>query len=194
MAKAGAEAGGHFFRPEAASREEVSRRGGSSLFEHLLKIRFLAAVVVLLSVLHAVTFLFLGARSAMHTYVQVFGGTSLTAPIDRPGLELLHSLDFMLVSLVLIILATGVAKLFLISPAVSERIGASLPSWLNIETFSDLKTLLWESVLFALLIIGLSALTSGVDESLRWTALIIPGAILLLSLSLYFLKKTHPHG
>src|SRR3954453_8801208 len=114
---------------DAAPGDPIER-----LFKHLLKFRYLAAIVVVLSMVHALTFLFLGVHSAVVTYWHVLVGGGAA---QRPGLELLHSLDFFLVSLVLIILALGVAKLFLLPDSeVGQR---HLPSWLKIESFSDLK-------------------------------------------------------
>ncbi len=161
--------------------------GHRRAFQHLLKARYLALVVVILALLHALTFLFMGAQMAFRAYHYVLTrGTGAVA--ERPGLELLHSLDFLLLALVLIILAFGVAKLFLRRPDAADE-DSPLPRWLQIETFSDLKYLLWETILTALLIIALSTLTTGMFEELAWTSLVIPGGILLLALSFYFMKK-----
>jgi uncharacterized membrane protein YqhA len=157
-------------------------------FEHLLKIRYIAAVVVLLAILHSLMFLVIGAHSALVTYWHIVRGDSREAN-SRPGLELLHSLDLFLISLVLLILALGVAKLFLRAPASARR-SSQLPAWLNIESFSDLKYLLWESILTTLLIAALPILNSGVFETPDWTSLVLPATILLLALSLFFMRKT----
>jgi uncharacterized membrane protein YqhA len=162
------------------------RHQGPGIIEQLLKIRYLAIVVVVLAILHALAFLFLGAKSAFAAYGIILGVDS-HGPNARPGLELLHSLDFLLVSLVLIILGLGVAKLFLLPPTAEHS--PSLPSWLHIDTFSDLKALLWETILTALLMVALSELTSTLAGELTWSALVIPGAIFLLALGLYFMKR-----
>jgi|tagenome__1003787_1003787.scaffolds.fasta_scaffold20871286_2 uncharacterized membrane protein YqhA len=161
--------------------------GHRGAFEHLLRARYLAVVVVVLALLHALTFLFMGTQIAFKAYHYALTRGPVAAG-ERPGLELLHSLDFLLLALVLIILAFGVAKLFLRRPDASDQ-DSPLPSWLRIETFSDLKYLLWETILTALLIIALSTLTSGMFEELAWTGLVIPAAIFLLAVSLYFMKK-----
>jgi uncharacterized membrane protein YqhA len=159
--------------------------GPGGLFEQLLKVRFVAVVVVILSFLHSLAFLFLGARSAIETYLHILGVGG--AAMERPALELLHSLDFFLVSLVLLILSLGVAKLFLLPPAAPHS--RRLPSWLDVETFSDLKYLLWETILTTLLIAALPLLTAGLFGEVEWVALASPAAIFLLALSLYFMKK-----
>jgi uncharacterized membrane protein YqhA len=170
--------------PTAPEHMQLQRAG---FFEQLLKIRYIAAVVVILSLLHSLTFLYMGARIAVATYWHVLSGATGEAA-DRPGVELLHSLDFFLVSLVLMILALGIAKLFLL-PSTTHR-SSRLPSWLSLETFSDLKFLLWETILTTLLIAGLPMLSAGLFEKLDWTALLVPAAILLLAFSLYLMKKT----
>ena len=50
--------------------------------------------------------------------------------------------------------------------------------------------LLWETILTTLVIVALSDLIRGLFTKLDWTALIMPSAILVLALSLFFMKKT----
>jgi uncharacterized membrane protein YqhA len=159
------------------------------LFANLLKVRYMAVVVSVLSILHALAFLFMGAQLAVKAYRVILGGVH-GGDAARPALELLHSLDFLLISLVLLILALGVTKLFLLTPHMIAGRSSHLPSWLNIETFSDLKVILWETILTAMLVFGLPTLTVGLLAKLDWTALVLPGAILLLAVSLYFIRRT----
>jgi uncharacterized membrane protein YqhA len=154
------------------------------MFEKLLKVRYAAVIIVVLSVLHAFAFLAMGAKVALHAYAQIVSPDEEVR--QRPGLELLHSLDFMFVSLVLLVLGLGIAKLFLVMPGKEP---ADLPKWLHIENISQLKVLLWETVLTTLLIVAMSDLVTNLGKPLEWTVLIAPGAILLLALSLYFMKK-----
>jgi len=165
--------------------EEPPRRSG--LLEHLLKIRYISIVVVILSILHAVEFLLLGGRIAFHAYHLMLTGSRAGENV-RPGLEILHSLDFLLIALVLLILGLGVAKLFLLPPLQGEHTYA-LPTWLNMKTFSDLKVLLWETILTALVVFGLPTLSSDLAGRLEWTALVLPAAIALLAFGLYLMKR-----
>jgi uncharacterized membrane protein YqhA len=159
------------------------------MFEQLLKVRYLAVVVVVVAILHAVTFLYLGTEAAVKTYWHVIDG-QLDPASERPGLELLHALDAMLVALVMILLAVGVAKLFLLPHHEGHPEGHSrLPRWLDIESFSDLKYVLWETILLALLVFGLSSLSAD-REHLSWNALVLPAAILMLAVSLFLMKRT----
>jgi uncharacterized membrane protein YqhA len=155
------------------------------MFEHLLKIRYVTVVIVILAVLHALAFLLMGAQSSIEAYKRVLGKTD-AHDYAQPGIELLHSLDYLFVSMVLVILALGVAKLFLMDPA-KERAG--MPAWLGIQSIAELKVLLWETILTTLLILGLSDLSAGIFEKPAWTVLVTPVAILILSLSLFFMKK-----
>jgi uncharacterized membrane protein YqhA len=163
------------------------RGGGGGLLAQLIKIRYIAIVVVILAILHALAFLFLGGRIAFHAYRLIIRGSHAGENM-RPGLELLHSLDFLLISLVLLILGLGVAKLFLLPPETG-RSRYTLPTWLRMETFSDLKVLLWETILTALVVFGLPTLSAELVGKLQWTSLVLPAAIMLLALGLYFMKK-----
>lgn len=176
-------------RPRERQRDDdAPPRRAAGAFEQLLKIRYVAAVVVVLAVLHALCFLVMGARTAVEAYHHVLTGGPEGAAV-RPGLELLHSLDFLLVALVLIILALGVAKLFLLRPGALAGRRSSLPSWLDVDSFGELKLLLWETILVALLVVALSSLTAGLSSELRWNALVLPAAILLLAVSLFCVKR-----
>jgi uncharacterized membrane protein YqhA len=157
------------------------------MFEHLLKLRYLAVVMVIVSTLDAIAYLVMGIRIAFHAYAHVLDEVTSPSPGNRPGIELLHSLDFVFVSLVLIVLALGIAKLFLLAP--DSKAHAGLPAWLRIDGISELKVLLWETILTTLLIAGLSELVAGLFGRLDWTILLTPIAILILALSLFFMKR-----
>jgi uncharacterized membrane protein YqhA len=158
------------------------------MFEQLLKIRYVVLVIVVLATLHAIAFLVLGAKVAATAYAHVLtGGGGDGEHRVRPGLELLHSLDFMFLAIVFLVLALGFAKLFLAGPQTTESM--HLPTWLRIDSIAELKVLLWETILLTLVISALSELTTGLFERLEWSALITPIAIVALSLSLYLVKK-----
>src|SRR5262245_17646642 len=122
------------------------------MFEHLLKLRYAAVVIVVLAALHAIGFLAMGAEIAGEAYWDLLHHTVKSGEASRQGLELLHSLDFLFVALVFIILSLGIAKLFLIPPARADAV--DLPSWLKIDSITELKVLLWETILTTLLIAG----------------------------------------
>jgi uncharacterized membrane protein YqhA len=172
---------------EAGREPSAPGAPGVGPLEWLLKIRYVAVLVVILAVMHSLTFLAIATRIAVSTYWNVFTNSHGDAE-HRPGLELLHSLDLLLVSLVLMILGIGVAKLFLLSPAMAQR-SSRLPGWLDVVTFSELKFLLWETILTTLLVVALTSFIPGMADQLSWGSLVMPVAILLLALSLYFMRK-----
>lgn len=155
------------------------------MFRYLLKVRYLAVVIVTLSVLHAVAFLVMGTRISIHAYLKVLGDSS--SGWSGTGVELLHALDFLFVSLVLLVLGLGIAKLFVLDLSPEET--ESLPGWLRIKSITQLKVLLWETILTTLLIVSLSDLVRDLFTKLEWSALAMPVAILVLALSLFFMKK-----
>ena len=155
------------------------------MFEQFLKVRYVAVVIVVLALCHAIAFLAMGTHVAVRAYTHLFDESPAIG--SGSGLELLHSLDFLFISMVLLVLSIGVAKLFLVQPTFDD---AKLPAWLRVHSISELKVLLWETVLTTLLIVGLSDLTTALYAKLTWTALVMPIAILLLALSLHFMKRT----
>jgi uncharacterized membrane protein YqhA len=157
------------------------------MFEFLLKFRYLAVVMVIIALLDAMAYLVMGARIAFQAYAHLLDAPSVTPTRSRPGLELLHSLDFVFVSLVLIVLGLGIAKLFLLAP--DSKAHRDLPGWLRIDSIGELKVLLWETILTTLLVAGLSELIEGLFTTVDWATLMIPLAILILALSLFFMKK-----
>jgi uncharacterized membrane protein YqhA len=159
------------------------------MFDRLLKVRYLVIVIVLVAILHAVAFLFMGTEIAFKSYWHVLhhGRDGNETGLARPGLEILHSLDLLFVAMVFLVLALGIAKLFLVGPKAVESM--DLPSWLRIGSIAELKVLLWETILVTLVITSLSELTTGLFEKLDWHALVTPAAIFLLALSLFLVKK-----
>jgi len=156
------------------------------MFQSLLKIRYLALVLVVVAVIHALAFMALGIRTALHAYHLILSGAKDVGE-NRPGVELLHSLDTLFISMVLIVLALGMAKLFLRNP--TEHDDSKLPVWLRIESITELKVLIWETVLTTLLIVAMSDVSSALYEPTTWAILLTPAAVLLLAISLFFIKR-----
>ena len=77
------------------------------MFKHLLKVRYIVVVIVILAVLHAFAFLAMGTLTTVKAYRLLLGETAEGGDPPRPGLELLHSLDFLFVAMVLLVFALG---------------------------------------------------------------------------------------
>jgi uncharacterized membrane protein YqhA len=155
----------------------------------ILRFRYLATVVVAVLLIHAVGLLALGVFRAFEAY-ELFASGREWAGSDRPGIRIAESVDALLFSLVLIVLASGTASLFL-RPGGHE-IDPRVPAWMRVESISELKALLWEAILMVLVVATLTSIISHM-ETLHWGLLILPAAILLLSLSL-FLARRAAHG
>jgi uncharacterized membrane protein YqhA len=155
------------------------------MFQYLLKARYLALVIVVVALLDALGAMVLGVQRALHAYALILSG-KIDGP-EHPGIEMLHSLDFLIVSMVLIVLALGIAKLFL--RGRGDHDDAELPAWLRIESIAELKVLIWEMILTTLLIVAMSELSEAIYGQPTWTVLLTPVAILMLAMSLFFMKR-----
>lgn len=100
---------------------------------------------------------------------------------------LLKTVDMFLMVIVFFVFSLGVLILF----DDPENLPIRLPHWLQIKTFIQLKVILWEAILTTLVVSYLAGLAEKKfdNHSSSFNDLIIPGAILLIALSLFFLKK-----
>ena len=105
---------------------------------------------------------------------------------SHPGLSILESLDVFLVALVFLLFAIGIAKLFI--PDTAENLNIKIPEWLDIKNFTELKLLLWEAVLTTLVVYFISDVVKQ-EGHYSWELMIIPASIILLSLSVFILRK-----
>jgi uncharacterized membrane protein YqhA len=156
-----------------------------------LRLRYLAVVMVALFVLHAIGLLVVGAMRAYEAYHLILQGPNWTGA-DRPGLHIAESIDALLFSLVLIVVASGTASLFLSKPGAGPD--PRLPAWINVRDLSHLKFLIWEAMLVVLVVATLTMFISNLDN-LFWQLLTLPAAIFLLSAGLYLVKRSsiyHP--
>ena len=143
------------------------------MFRSLLRIRYLAAVVSLVFAVHAIGFLFLallrGERSSGE---------------GRPGIHIAESVDALLFSLVLLVLAIGTNSLFLAGSDEQQ----SLPEWMRVKSLTGLKLLLWEAILATLVVTAATSLIAAIPD-LEFRHLILPVAVLILSVSYFLLKR-----
>ena len=103
------------------------------------------------------------------------------------AIGLLHSVDMFLVAIVFFVLAIGMLILFTDPDANMPK----LPAWLHVKNFMELKAILWEAILTTLVVAYLANLAEGEIEGKQMTTadLLIPGGVLLIAVSLFFLKK-----
>lgn len=151
----------------------------------ILRFRYLAVIVALMLLLHAIGLLVVGVMRGVESYQLLAHGPTWTGS-DRPGIHIAESIDLLLFALVVLVLAIGTASLFLSHDGAPNR---KIPEWMRVASLSELKMLLWEAVLVVLVMAALTALVTNLDE-LHWGLLVMPAAIFLLSSSLYLARKT----
>jgi len=154
------------------------------MFRSLLRIRYLAAVVVVVFAIHGVGFLVLGVLRGYQVYSRLLTGGTLD---EHPGRHIAESVDALLFALVLIVLSLGTASLFLSKPGREET--KDLPGWMHIKNLTELKLLLWEAILATLVVTAAAAIIGDLPH-LVWGHLVIPISILILSVSYYLLKHS----
>lgn len=104
------------------------------------------------------------------------------------GVAVLQAVDLFLIAIVLFVFSLGLLMLF---AKPDEPIPIKVPEWLRIKNFMHLKLILWEAILTTLVVSYLAGLVKMKihDDKIDYDSLYIPGGILLIALSLYFLKK-----
>jgi len=104
------------------------------------------------------------------------------------AIGLLRAVDLFLIAIVFFVLSLGMLVIF---NSPDTPLPLKLPEWLRVKNFMHLKIILWEAVLTTLVIAWLAGLADQKFRSIEPTLqnLIIPAGILMLAVSLYFLKK-----
>ena len=66
----------------------------------------------------------------------------------------------------------------------------AVPEWMRVRNLSELKFLIWEAILAALVVASVESFVAAGDE-LTWSALILPLGTLILSLGLFLARRAH---
>jgi uncharacterized membrane protein YqhA len=149
--------------------------------------QYLTLVIVLFTTINSLAFIAVGVIESFHGFKGILTGKMHTD--ERPGLMILESLDMFLIALVFIVFSIGIIMLFL--PNTGDKIRGHVPKWMNIHTFMELKLILWEAILTALIVFFVGDVVKQADEGhFRWEMLLIPCAILILSISIFVLRKS----
>jgi len=108
------------------------------------------------------------------------------------AIGLLSAVDLFLIAMVFFVLAIGIMLLF---ADPDKEFPVNLPAWLRVKNFMQLKSILWEAILTTLVIAFLTTVARKKinGEIIDTEMLIVPAGILLIALSLYFLKKGEHH-
>ena len=151
----------------------------------ILKLRWAAVVIALFSAFHAMAFVAIGVVRGIIGYSLIIQGPPWDG--DRaPGNQLARSVDAFLLAMVFFVFSIGVLALFL-----SDRRNSgleSVPEWMRVRNLSELKFLIWEAILVALVVASVESFVAAGHE-LTWSALILPTGTLILALGLFLARR-----
>ena len=153
----------------------------------LLKMRWLAVVVAFFGALHAIAFIVVGVLRGFEGYRMIFEGPPWTGE-HAPGVYIARSIDAFLLSMVFFVFSIGVLELFA-SQQDSESL-ERVPAWMRVKSLSELKFLIWEAILAALVVASVEGLVAPAHD-LSWDALVVPAALLILAAGLWLARKAH---
>lgn len=166
------------------------------VWQYFTRIRYLVVIAAVSSLFGSALMFFIGIGktfSAFYYYFferPFFTGETLPeylTPGDLATVSLAQSVDVFLFALVLMIFAYGVWYLFLVEDTDKSRL--TFPSWLRITSIFQLKMILGEVIVFILFVHFLEMATKMGYANLTLESLVLPGAILLLSVSLMVLRQ-----
>jgi len=152
----------------------------------LLKLRWLAAVIAVFAALDALAMMAVAVVRSLEAYQLILGGPPWEGE-HRPGVRLVESIDAFLISMVFLVFSIGVTTLFLAREG--DRAVESMPAWIRVHDLAELKFLVWEAILAALVVATASAVTVATGPA-SWTALILPATVLLLAVALFLTRRS----
>lgn len=146
--------------------------------ERLFSLKYTALVIATMLLITGLAGLAMGVLDVFHSLMILVGIEE-----GRVGIHVIEAVDKLLFALVLFILAAGIFKLF-----VGNKDTFSNTLVLkSINSFKELKVLLWETLLLTLTV--WASLGFFVDtDRVKPEQMILPGSILLLALALYLVK------
>ncbi|WP_276389322.1 YqhA family protein [Eudoraea chungangensis] len=145
--------------------------------------RYIYLIAVIVTLVNSIFFLITGVALSIESYKRFIKVEFVDLEESYPGLYMLEALDAFMLSLVFMIFGIGVARIFIFD----KYDGHNLPNWLNISSLSELKILLWRTILFALVMFSVTHLVKHPIDS--WKVLLLPTVVLILSAALFLIHK-----
>ena len=109
--------------------------------------------------------------------------------VNAPGVKLLEALDLFLLGFLFIIFGIGFSYLFYPKPSkIMDSLEKITPDWLKVENFTELKLILWDTVLTTLVVLFVGNVIKARGDY-DWELSIIPVSIVLISLSRFLIKR-----
>lgn len=152
------------------------------MFKKLLNIRYIVFLAVVILLLNAIFLIIGGAVLSVKAYLEFVHNGFIPSENYDAGLHLMEGLDAFMVAIIFIIFGLGIARLFLFNHVADDEV----PHWLRFHDIKGLKVLIWETILVTLVIFCLQVLLKSKTQTLE--LLILPGAILILSVALFFVR------
>lgn len=151
------------------------------MFKKLLLVRYMFLIVVLFMMLSSMAFIIGGVLECAEGF-RILYEHGLDEE-KRPGMKLLKGLDLFLVSIVFMIIALGILRVF----GFTGQQRQDTEQWMDMHAFRDLKVLIWETILVTMVVFTMTFIASA--KVFHWEMLILPGSVLLLSLALFVMRK-----
>lgn len=128
----------------------------------------------------------LGALKAKHAFSILIEFIKTGNKNLHVGVAILDTLDIFLIALVFLIFTIGIIQLFIRHD--NNEYLLQIPKWLHVKNLAELKFLLMQTIITTLFIYTITILVES-EEVPRIEWLYMPGAILLLSVSLALLMR-----
>ena len=151
----------------------------------LLNLRWLAVVIALFAALNAVALTAVGIMRAIDGYRLILMGPPWTD--HPPGVQLARSIDAFLVAMVFVVFSIGTTTLFLARR--DDHTLDSVPDWMRVKDLAELKFLIWEAILAAIVVASVEEMVIG-GPGMAWTALVLPSAALILAAGLFLARRS----
>jgi uncharacterized membrane protein YqhA len=151
--------------------------------------KFIISIPIICTFLIGVVFLGLGVYKTFEGFTYILKGYVDTNV--RPGVLLFEALDVFLFAFLFFIFSIGFSQLFIPKPSRIKKAFESItPEWLKVHTFTELKLILWDTVLTTLVVFFVGNVFRNEKGIYNWETTIIPVTIILISFSKYIIKKS----
>ena len=163
--------------------------------------RYVSIVAVVFAAVGAVFMFLVGAVTTIKAIGVYFGSGDLEAFSSDAALsatvDVVTALDQFLLGLFLLVFAFGVYSLFVIADRDTwseAREELRAPDWLKVSSVTDLKVKLLEVVAVIIAVLFLKiVLDISKGSDLPWNAIILPAAVVLFGLTVWFFRKAEDH-
>ncbi|AUP79994.1 YqhA family protein [Flavivirga eckloniae] len=155
------------------------------MIKNIFLVRILAIIINIFVGINTVGIVALAAYNTFRALVTLVNFFIKNNGDHSPGVYFLESLDALLISLVFLVFSVGINLLFV--KHSDEQFIRSIPKWMRVKSFSELKFLLMETIIATLFVFLISAFIKK-DGLITWEFLALPTSILLMSLSLKTLR------